>query len=281
MNNNFKIIADSSCDLTKKLKEMLKIKLVPLTLQLKDKIYKDDDTLDVNNYLEEMAQSSEAPKTSCPSPEDFMTAYEGEEDNVFVVTISSKLSGTYNSAKLAEDIYLEEKKDKKIHVFDSKSASIGETLIALKIQELALKYNDFSEVINKVEKYIASMKTFFVLDNLENLTKAGRLKKIAAKIINVLNIKLVLGSTDEGEIRLVDKARGQKKVFSKFIDTIGAEGKDLENKILGIAHCNALERALEFKDEVMKKYNFKDIIIVETAGLSSTYADKGGIIIAF
>lgn len=281
MNENFKIIVDSGCDLSTKIKEMLNVKLVPLTLQLKDKIYRDDEQLDVKQYIEDMRKCEIAPKTACPSPEDFVEAYDVDEDNVFVVTLSEKLSGTFNSAKLAKDIYTEENKDKRIHVFNSKTASIGETLVALKIHELVDKYQDFNEVKETVENYIDEMKTFFMLENLDHLAKAGRLKTAIVKIMNILNIKLVLGASDEGDIRLVNKVRGSKKAFKRFVDVIGEEGKDFENKILGIAHCNCLEKAQAFKREVLKRYNFKEIIIVETAGISTTYADEGGIVVAF
>src|SRR3712207_1087693 len=93
--------------------------------------------------------------------------------------------------------------------------------------------------------------------------------------------KPIMGSNDDGTIRMVEKTRGYKKAFKRFIDIIGEEGSNLEQKVLGIAHCNCLERALKFKEEVLKRYNFKDIVVVEMSGLSTTYADNGGLVIAF
>ncbi|NMA83496.1 MAG: DegV family protein [Epulopiscium sp.] len=277
---SIKIVADSSCDLTEEMRKELGIELVPLTLQLGDKVYRDDDTLDIQAYLKHMKEESHSPKTSCPSPNDFMEAYKGKE-SVFVVTLSSALSGTYNSAVLAKDMFIEEVGEKFIHVFNSFSACIGETLISLKIHELGKKNLNEWEIVEKVNKYIQEMKTFFLLESLEHLSKAGRLHPVIAKIANALSIKPIMGATDDGNIQMVHKVRGYKKAFQKFVDTIGEEGINLEEKILGIAHCNCLDRALEFKKEVQKKYNFKDIIIVEMAGLSSTYADDGGLVIAF
>ncbi|WP_058486704.1 DegV family protein [Defluviitalea phaphyphila] len=275
-----KIIADSSCDLTKEMKEEMNIEIAPLTLQLEDKKYVDDEKLDVKAYIKDMKKCKNPPKSACPSPEEFMKRYEGN-DNIFVVTLSSALSGTYNSAILAKNMFLDEVGDKFIHVFDSFSASIGETLVSLRIHELAKINIEEAEIIKKVNKYIKEMKTFFLLENLEHLAKAGRLNPIIAKIASVLSIKPIMGSTDEGTIRLVQKVRGYKKAFNKFIDIIGEEGKNLEEKVLGIAHCNCLDRALKFKEEILKRYKFKDIIIVEMGGLSSTYADEGGLVIAF
>lgn len=275
-----KIIADSSCDLSDDIKKSLNIEIAPLILQLKDKEYVDDEKLDVMGYVKDMRMCEVAPKTSCPSPEEYMKKYEGEE-SVFIVTLSSKLSGSYNSAVLAKNLFLDEIGNKFIHVFDSLSASVGETLVALKINELSQKGKEELEIVEIVTKYIHEMKTFFLLESLEHLAKAGRLNPIIAKVANMLSIKPIMGSTKEGTIRLVEKTRGYKKAFGRLLDIIGEEGENLEQKVLGIAHCNCFERAEKFKEEVLKKYNFKDVFIVEMAGLSSTYADDGGIVIAF
>ena len=276
----YKIVADSSCDLTDEMKSNMNIELVPLKLQLKDKVYIDDENLDVMAYIQDMKACPIAPKTACPSPDDFMKHYKGEE-SVFVVTLSSEVSATYNSAILGRNLYLEEEKEKFIHVFNSKSASIGETLISLKIDELAQEGKTEEEIVTLVEEYIKEMNTLFLLESLEHLAKAGRLNPIVAKIATVLSIKPIMGSTDEGTIKLVHKVRGYKKAFMKFVNAIGDENSNFENKILGIAHCNCLDRALAFKEAAQQKYNFKDIVIVEMKGLSSTYADDGGLVIAY
>lgn len=274
-----KIVADSSCDLTDEMKKEMNIDIAPLVLQLGDKSFIDDENLDVKQYVKEMGKCEIAPKTACPSPNDYMKRYEGPE-SVFVVTLSKFLSGSYNSAVLAKSIFIEEIGNKFIHVFDSLSASAGETIIAMKIHELAKLNISEAEIVEKVTKFIKEMKTFFLLENLEHLAKAGRLSSIVAKVASMLSIKPIM-TGDEGNIKLFEKVRGYKKAFKRLIDVIGEEGTNLHEKVLGIAHCNCLERALEFKEEVLKKYNFKDIVVVEMAGLSSTYADNGGIVIAF
>lgn len=274
-----KIVADSSCDLTDEMKKEMNIDIAPLVLQLGDKSFIDDENLDVKQYVKEMGKCEIAPKTACPSPNDYMKIYEGPE-SVFVVTLSKFLSGSYNSAVLAKSIFIEEIGNKFIHVFDSLSASAGETIIAMKIHELAKLNISEAEIVEKVTKFIKEMKTFFLLENLEHLAKAGRLSSIVAKVASMLSIKPIM-TGDEGNIKLFEKVRGYKKAFKRLIDVIGEEGTNLHEKVLGIAHCNCLERALEFKEEVLKKYNFKDIVVVEMAGLSSTYADNGGIVIAF
>jgi len=277
---SIKIVADSSCDLNEELREKLDIALVPLTLEINGKEYKDDESLDVKAMLEEMKTSPTSPKTACPSPNDFLKAYEGA-DSIFVVTLSSALSGTYDSAMLAKKIFLENNENKFVHVFDSLSASIGETLVSMKIFELIKKSYSNLQIVEKVNEYIKSMKTFFLLESLDNLMKAGRLSKVKGTLASLLNIKPVMGSTDDGSIMLVESVRGYKRAFMRFVEIIGERGEQLEEKVIGIAHCNCVERAEEFKRELLKRYKFKDIIIVETAGLSSVYANQGGIIVAF
>jgi DegV family protein with EDD domain len=274
-----KIIADSSCDLNDDMKKQMNVKIAPLILQLGEKSYVDDDNLDVKQYIKDMAACEISPKTACPSPHDYMKRFEGSE-SVFVVTLSNLLSGSYNSAVLAKDMFLEEVGNKFIHVFDTLSASAGEVVVALKINDLGKLNLSETEIVEKVTKFIKEMKTFFLLESLEHLAKAGRLNPIVAKVASMLSIKPIMCG-DEGSIKLFEKVRGYKKAFNRLIDIIGEEGKNFEEKVLGIAHCNCLDRALEFKEEVSKRYNFKDIVIVETRGLSSTYADDGGIVIAF
>ncbi len=274
-----KLVADSSCDLNPKLKEDLNISLVPLTIQVAGQELKDDENLHTKKLLKLMKSDSNSPKTASPSPQSFIDAYKGNE-SIFVVTLSSKLSGTYNNAILAKNMFLDSIEDKFIHVFDSCSASIGETLVSLKINSLAENNYNESEIIERVNKYIKEMKTITVLESLDNLMKSGRLNKVTGKIASLLSIKAIMHD-ENGEIKLLEKARGSKRAFKKLVDSIGKYGENLEDKVLGIAHCNCLEKAEKFKKEVIKKYNFKDIIIVETGGLSSVYANDGGLIISF
>ncbi|MCT4564220.1 MAG: DegV family protein [Maledivibacter sp.] len=277
---NIKIIGDSCFDMNKELKKISEICLAPLKISIGEKVFRDDENLDQKNLLVSMKKSDKPPKTASPSPNDFLDRFKGKED-VFVVTLSSQLSGSYNSAVLARQMYLEESKDKFIHVFDSLSASVGQTLVGLKIMELSKLNYKTHQVVEKVDEYIKDMKTLFVLESLDNLIKAGRINKIVAKLATAFSIKPIMGSTDKGTISLVEKARGSKKALRRLVELIEEQGEKIEEKILGIAHCNCLDRAQKLKGEIMQRYNFKDIIIVETAGISTVYANDGGIVIAF
>ncbi|SHE76088.1 EDD domain protein, DegV family [Tissierella praeacuta DSM 18095] len=277
---NYKIVADSSCDLNEELKQRLNISLVPFKIDIDNKKFIDNEEINMVELIDAMKSSPNPIRTSCPSPGDFVMEYKNA-DNIFAITISGKLSGTYNSAVLAKDMAKEEEPDKFIHVFDSKSASVGETLIAMKIQELIEKKLNNFEIVEKVEKYINGMKTYFVLENLDNLIKNGRISKTKGLIANVLNLKPIMGEDGEGNIKLVENVRGTKKAFKRLVEIIGETGEKFEEKILAISHVNAFEKAEELKKEIQKRYNFKDIILVKTAGLSSAYANDGGIILVF
>ena len=254
---------------------------VPLELDVDGYQITDDETFNQKDFLQRVKAAIHSPKSSCPSPERYMNAYEGEAEHVYVVTLSGKLSGSYNSAVLGAKLYNEEhEENKKIHVFNSKSASIGETLIGLKVQELEENGLSFEDVVEQVEEYIASMNTFFVLETLETLRKAGRLSNLKALVANTLNIKPVMGSTKEGTIQQLGQARGMKKALTKMIEDMLKVTKNCENRILAISHCNCPERAQFVKETIEKMAKFKKIVIVNTAGVSSMYANDGGVILA-
>lgn len=276
---SYKIIVDSCGEFTERLKQDEHFVNVPLQLQVDDYIVIDDETFDQADFLKRVAASPNCPKSSCPSPEKYMQEYDCDADNVYAVTLSSQLSGSYNSAVLGKNLYHEEKGEKNIQVFDSKSASIGETLIALKAEECEKSGMKFEDVIKTVEDYITEMHTYFVLETLESLRKNGRLSNLKAFVAGALNIKPVMGSNPDGSICQLGQARGINKALGKMIDVIIEQVKDSEKKILAISHCNCPERAQLVKEELMKKCTFKDIFICDTAGVSSLYASDGGIIV--
>lgn len=277
----YKIVIDSCGELTEELKQTGRFSSVALELEIDGVRIIDDETFDQADFLKRVKESPKSPKSSCPSPEQYMSSYEGEEEHVYVVTLSSLLSGSYNSAVLGANLYRDEHEDgKKIHVFNSKSASVGETIVGIKIMELEEQGCSFEEVVEQVEAYIESVNTFFVLETLETLRKAGRLSNLKALVANTLNIKPVMGATEEGTIKQLSQARGVKKALVKMVDEIISATKDCEKKVLAISHCNCPERAQFVKEALEKVANFKKIIILNTAGISSMYANDGGVIIA-
>jgi len=274
---DFRIVVDSCCELVDELKEF-GVKRVPLTMRVGDLEFRDDENLDLGHFTKVMNSSPNPPTSSCPSPAEYADIFKESNKTTFVVTLSNKLSGSYNSANLAKSMVEEEGYD--VHVFDSKSASAGEILVALKIKELIEKGLPKAAIIEKVEHFINNMRTFFVLENLNTLVKNGRINKIVAGLAQVLNIRAVLGS-DDGNISFFARARGAKMAVEKLLDMIKKYGEDTKDKILVVTHCNNHEYAKMLCDKAKELFNFKKIYLAPTGGLSSMYANEGGIIIAF
>ena len=280
---NFKIVADSCCDLNDKFEYREKVELIPLTLTVNGEDIVDDSTFNQKSFLEKVSRATEEPKSSCPSPERYRQAYEGDYDCVFVVTLSANLSGSYNSAEVGRNMYYEEHPNdkKKIHVFDSCSASVGETLMVLKIIQYAKEGKSFEEIVQEVTKFRIGRSTFFVIESLETLRKNGRLTGLTAVIASVLNIKPIMYGTTEGTIAKLDQARGMEKALLKLVQYIANTTKDAQERILAISHVNCRPRADWVKEEILKLKKFKDVIIADTAGVSSMYACDGGIIVCY
>lgn len=276
----YKIIADSSCDLNEEMKKNVDVTLIPFNISVEGNEFIDDKNLDLSRFVREMKASPNPIKSSCPSPGDFLEKFKRAK-NIFVVTISANLSGTYNSAEVAKEMVLKEEPDKFIHTFNSKSASVGETLIALKIDELIKEKLDNIEIVERVEKYISEMKTFFISENLDNLVKNGRISKTKGLIASVLKFKPIMGADDEGNIGLIENHRGSKKSFNRLVEIIGDTVDDFQDRILAISHANALDKAMDLKKKIEERYNFKDIVIVGTNGLSTAYVNDGGVILAY
>lgn len=275
----YKIIGDSCTDITEEMKKEGLVSLVPLTLTIEGEDFVDDETFNQQAFIAKMKASPECPKSACPSPERYMQEFEGQEE-CYVITLSSRLSGSYNSAMVAKEMYLEEHPEAKIEIVDSRSASCGQMLLAVKLKELKEKGLDFSAVKEKITEFRDNMETKFVLESLENLRKNGRLGRVTFAICNVLNIRPVMAA-DDGEIIKIDQVRGHNKALMRMIEFIEKDAKDVANKILGIAHCNNRERAELVKREILKRLPFKDCIIVNTAGVSTLYANDGGIIVSY
>lgn len=276
---SYRIIVDSCGELTDEMKKSGLYKSAPLSMEVNGINVADDDTFDQARFLKLVADSPHCPKSSCPSPEEYMSLYGCEAERVYVVTLSSELSGSYNSAELGRKLFEEEYEGKNIHVFNSRSASVGETLIALKIQECEEQGLDFEQVTACVESYIEEQNTYFVLENLDTLRKNGRLTGIKSLVASALNIKPVMGATPKGTICQLGQARGIKRALDKMTDYIARDAKAPEEKILAVAHCNCPERAEEVRKALLRKINVKSSFIVDTAGISTMYANDGGIIV--
>lgn len=277
---SFHIVCDSCTDLTEEDLKKGCYTLVPLTLLVDGEEIIDDETFDQADFLAKVAASKESVKSACPAPESYMESY-SKADDIYVVTLSAELSGSYNSAVLGKNLYEEENGTKNIHVVNSRGAATTQVLIARKLNEYASQGMPFEEVVDKIEEYTTSLRTYFVLETLEVLRKNGRLSRLSATIAGALNIKPVMIGTRDGVIQKAAQARGMKKALAKMVEHMGSEGRDLTRRQFVISHCNCYERAVYVKELIKKHLHAEDVDIVDTKGVSSLYACDGGIIVSY
>ncbi len=274
-----KIITDSGMDMNEQLLNSEVIEIAPFNLEIDNELFIDTPELDKAEYLKKMEASKSTPKSAAPSPQYFYDCFKNC-DEAFAVTISAKLSGSYNSAISAKNMIIDDFKDKLIHIFDSKSATAGQTLMVLKLQELVLSDLDFHSIVEKMNEFINNTKTYFFLQNFDNLVKTGRTNQYIAGIAKLLNISII-GAAVEGEIQLLDKVRGQKKALAKLSELVTESGVNFSERILSISHVDAFETAMQLKNLISETVKFKDVIIQDTSGLCTNYASRSGLVIAF
>ncbi len=239
-----------------------------------------DENLSIHSLIAKMKNTKNQIKTACAPPEDFINKLV-EHKNNFIVTISSQLSGSYNSAMVAVESFKERFPNSFVHIFDSKTAAAGETMISIKVKQLIEDNFNTSEIIEQTNKYISKLRTIFILESLDNLAKNGRISNFKAILGSMLHIVPIMGEDGEGRIELKEQVRGRKRAFARLVDMISEYNVDFENTVLGITHVNCLEKAEKLRDDIKAKYPFKDVKIFNSSGLSTIYADDGGIVIAF
>lgn len=276
---NYKVVVDSCGELPEEWKQDEHYESIPLTLNVDGEEIIDDESFDQASFLRKVADSPHSPKSACPSPERYRQSYDCGAKHIYAVTLSAELSGSYNSAVLGRDLYLEDHPDAKVYVFNSRSASVGETLIAMKIVECEEAGLPFEDTIAVVERYIESQNTFFVLENLDTLRKNGRLGLVKGLVASTLKIKPVMGSTPEGTICQLAQCRGMNRALVKMVEQIVQKTTDSENRTLAISHCNCPSRAELLKEAILERMTLKEIRIFDTRGVSSMYANDGGVIV--
>lgn len=255
-----------------------KVEGVPLTLSVGEREFIDDENINTDELREAIRNYKGAPKSACPSPEAFVEDMPFA-DRVYFVTITSRLSGSFNSARLGMEMYLEKYPDAKAYVFDSKTAGGGEALVSEKIIELEEKGCSFEEIVEEVEEYIKGMTTRFVLEDLSVLHKNGRLSKVAYVATSILDIVAVLGLRD-GELVKIAQARGVKRAIKSMTETAIEDIKARGIKKITITHSAAPERAEALKAALEKEVD-ADIVIVPTGGLISMYAGEKGLVVSY
>lgn len=277
---NIKIITDGSCDLSQKIIEESNVEIVDVTVSFGENSYSTRKDITISQFYEMMKDYKELPKTSCPSPNQFLEAFDCEEENIIVLCLTSKLSGIYNSAVLAKNMYEEENGNKKrIEIIDTTTGSIGQALLVSKVANMIDEEKSMDEIIDTIEKLRHEVIFYGALHTLENAIKGGRINAIAGKIIGALNLKAIVHITD-GLVKPMDKARGDKNSINKVIDYIKNNIHKTSGTKLAIGHANCLEKALKIKEVLENHHNFEEIHIMEVGPSMGVYTSEGAVLVA-
>ncbi len=278
------LMIDGGADVPQELVNKYNLKIVPLNLHFGDEQYKTGETLDLPLFYEKLKQADELPRSSAPSPYDFYQACKDIDPDkpILVLALTKGLSSTYESAVMGKDMLLEEEPERQVVVLNTKTASCG---VALLVQEAGKKMEEgynLEQLSSHMEERIEKTTTLFILQTLENVIKGGRLDKVRGAIAKTLNIKLLMkASDDKGDIEVIEKVRGNKKAFRRFVEQIGDYANNFEDRVISLSHCNSEELGRTVLNDIKSKYKFKDSLFMETGPLISTYAGEGGLVIAF
>lgn len=268
-----RIVADSSASLLTTPDRS--IVSVPLTLRTDEREFVDNADLDVKEMCDYLASYKGKSGSACPSSQDWFDAF-GDAEEVYAIAITSNLSGSFNSLRIAKEQYEEEYPDRKVCIIDSLSAGPELKLIVEKIQELKAEGKNFEEISAAIQEYQNHTHLIFCLKSLTNLANNGRVNPAVAAMAGVLNIHVV-GIANEGVLDQRDKARGFKKVLTA-IDKQMKEFHYNGGNII-IDHCFNEKDANALRDQILASYPNANVRIEETRGLCSFYAEVGGLLI--
>ena len=271
-----KIVADSSCDLFG-LKHT-EFAVASMKVITDEREFVDDDTLDVNEMVDYLYDYKGKSKSSCPNPTDWLDAF-GDADEVFCVTITSGLSGSYNSACSAKQIYEAENEGKRVHVFDTLSAGPEITLVLEKIEECAESGMSFEDICLSVSDYMKKTGLIFMLKSLKNFANNGRVSPLVAKLVGIAGICIVGKASDEGTLEPMHKCRGERRSLETLVEELEKEGFGAGK--ISIGHCQNEEGAEQLKNMILAKFKDAQIEIHKFRGLCSFYAEKGGVLVGF
>lgn len=274
--NDFKIIADSSADLMEL--QGINFCSAPLKIRTEEREFTDNAELNVAEMVDYLYSYKEKSQSSCPSPDDWLSAF-GDAKYIFCVAITSGLSGSYNAACCARDIYLEANPDRKVFVIDSLSAGPELTLIVEEIRRKALEGKDFDCIAEEITEYTKKTGLFFMLESLNNFANNGRISPIVAKAVGVLGIRLVGKASDQGQLQPLEKSRGVKKALAKIVELLKEAG--LRKGRVKLHHCFNLEAAEELAAKIRDSFPAAKVEIAALRGLCSFYAEKGGLLVGY
>lgn len=272
----YKLVSDSSCDLLQI--EGVAFASAPLTISTDERTYVDDENIDAKEMMDYLASYRGRSYTACPSIESWMKAYEGA-DEVYVTCLTSGLSGTYNSAMNARQLFLQDHPNVKIAVFDTLTAGPQLPLILQKIKDLKEDGMAFEEVCETINAYMLKTRLLFAFQSLHNFAQNGRVSKVVAAATGMLGIRIIGTASKEGTIEVIGKARGDKKASAALLNEL--ENLKFNGNRINICHADNEKTALALKDKVLEKYPSAEIRIIESRGICSYYGEHGAVFFGF
>ena len=277
---NYMIVADSSADLAinAHTSQNTLLRSVPLKIITSEKEYVDDASLDVEQMVSDLEGYKGRSSSSCPNPSDWLEAFE-DADRVFCVTITSGLSGSCNSARMAKEEYEAEHPDRRVYVIDSLSTGPEMWLFVDKLTDLIASDTEFEDICREIKKYQARTGLLFMLESMQNLANNGRVSPLVAKLTGILGIRVIGKASDVGTLEQLEKCRGEAKALPAIIEQmikLGFAGGKVK-----IAHCLNQGAATRLKEQLKERFKDVEIHVYPCGGLCSFYAERGGLLIGF
>ena len=271
-----KIVSDSSSDI----KELSGVpyESVPLKIITDEKEYVDDKDVDVVEMLSDLKKYSGRSRSSCPNSEEYMRAF-SDAKNIFVVTITSNLSGSYNSAVIAAKAYMNQFPDRNVHIIDSLSTGPECALIIEKLRSLMVENYEFEDVKQKITEYHEHTRLLIALENMHNLANNGRVSPIVAKMAGLLGIRAIGRASDQGTLEMICKSRGPHNTALDILKNMIDEGYN--GGKCKIHHANNLPAAELLWSMITEKFPDAKVDVSMTGALCSFYAEQGGILVGF
>lgn len=273
---NYKIVTDSSANILKS--DVLSLSSVPMKIRVEDIEYVDDENVNIEEMTSHLKRIKTKSTTSCPSPDEYIEAF-GDADRIFCTTITSNLSGSYNAAMLAKNVFESENPDKKVFVIDTLSAGPEITLIIEKLEELILSGEEYESICEKITEYCKHTHLYFSLESLKNFANNGRVSPAVAKITGILGIRLVGKASDEGTLEPTNKPRGEKKAIEAIYENLKKTGYN-GGKVI-ISHTENEGAANTLSDMIVSEFPNANVGITRNRALCSFYAEPGGFLVGF
>ncbi|MCG7406251.1 DegV family protein [Paenibacillus sp. ACRRX] len=275
------IITDGSSDLTPEIASQFGINVVPLYVRFGQDIHTSD--MDSAVFYERMRNEEELPKTSSPSPGDFYNMYKSldADKDILVLCLTSQLSSTYNHAVMAKSMYEEDGHTNRVEVIDTKTASMGLGLLAVRAALMAKAGKSLTDMNEAIKQCVQQTRTYFTLDTLENAIRGGRLNRLKGTVASMLNIKVLMRANEDGVIETMEKIRGTQRALKRMIEKVGEAWHHADRNWIALAHSNCEERAKEFLNTLLEKYPFENVLFVNMGPVIGTYAGEGGVLLAF